>query len=114
MYIHIILETNEDAMLEHAIAMSMTDDDKATPASIPDFGSMTEDEQIAYAMRMSLSASGKPSLASISNSNSAHYAHSNLLYITTELREILGPVFQKIQRATNMLDLKFNTGPTNL
>ncbi|XP_062575543.1 26S proteasome non-ATPase regulatory subunit 4-like [Saccostrea cucullata] len=49
---------NEEAMLEQALAMSVQQEtgDQPTP-SVPDFGSMTEEEQIAYAMQMSLSNS---------------------------------------------------------
>lgn len=50
---------NDSAMLEQALAMSMNPDsaDQPTP-SVPDFGSMSEEEQIAYAMQMSLANSG--------------------------------------------------------
>ena len=50
----------ESAMLEQALAMSMQPEtvDQPTP-SVPDFGSMSEEEQIAYAMQMSLANSGK-------------------------------------------------------
>lgn len=49
-------------MLEQALAMSMNPDsaDQPTP-SVPDFGSMSEEEQIAYAMQMSLANSGNTS-----------------------------------------------------
>lgn len=44
-------------MLERALAMSMEGGEK-TPAvaarAAPDFGNMTEDEQIAFAMQMSM------------------------------------------------------------
>jgi len=55
--------SNEDAMLERALAMSM-DQPSSIPtgtvssgsalASFPDFSAMTEEEQIAYAMQMSM------------------------------------------------------------
>jgi len=48
-------DTSEEAMLQRALAMSM--DAAATPAAAaaePDLGAMTEEEQIAYAMRMSM------------------------------------------------------------
>lgn len=49
-------------MLEQAVAMSLATDN-ATPAStapsVPDFASMTEEEQIAYAMQMSLQQTRK-------------------------------------------------------
>jgi 26S proteasome regulatory subunit N10 len=51
---------SEEALLQRALAMSMeTDEDTATAAagsvkSDPDLGAMTEEEQIAYAMRMSM------------------------------------------------------------
>lgn len=46
-------------MLEQALAMSMQPEavEQPTP-SVPDFGSMSEEEQIAYAMQMSLANSG--------------------------------------------------------
>nr|BAF75714.1 antisecretory factor-like protein [Pinctada fucata] len=49
----------DEAMLEQALAMSVQPDfgEQTTP-SVPDFGSMTEEEQIAYAMQMSLANSG--------------------------------------------------------
>ncbi|XP_054720249.1 26S proteasome non-ATPase regulatory subunit 4-like [Uloborus diversus] len=47
--------SNEEAMLEQAVAMSLaTDATPAASAPIPDFAAMTEEEQIAYAMQMSL------------------------------------------------------------
>jgi len=50
--------SNEEAMLEQAVAMSLASAESATPASkaprVPDFAAMTEEEQIAYAMQMSL------------------------------------------------------------
>lgn len=53
--------TNEEALLEQAISMSMvTDDEKQATPSVPDFGSMTEEEQIALAMQMSLASSDDP------------------------------------------------------
>lgn len=54
------LGNNDSAMLEQALAMSMNPDsaDQPTP-SVPDFGSMSEEEQIAYAMQMSLANSGR-------------------------------------------------------
>lgn len=55
---------NEEAMLKRALAMSLegaetsssTADNTATPANInaPDFARMTEEEQIAFAMQMSM------------------------------------------------------------
>lgn len=44
---------NEEAMLEQALAMSMETEDDAAPAQ-PDIASMTEEEQIAFAMQMSM------------------------------------------------------------
>ncbi|UYV68597.1 Pros54 [Cordylochernes scorpioides] len=49
--------TNEEELLERALAMSMETDQAGHPtggSAVPDFASMTEDEQIAYAMQMSL------------------------------------------------------------
>ncbi|XP_067656637.1 26S proteasome non-ATPase regulatory subunit 4-like [Haliotis asinina] len=49
----------EEVLLEKAIAMSMqTDEATPTPTSGMDFGAMSEDEQIAYAMRLSLNTEG--------------------------------------------------------
>ncbi|XP_074640507.1 26S proteasome non-ATPase regulatory subunit 4-like [Tubulanus polymorphus] len=45
--------TGEEALLEQAIAMSMQSEDSEP---MPDLGMMTEEEQIAYAMRMSLAS----------------------------------------------------------
>lgn len=51
-------EPSEEAMLERALAMSMEEDaaDPASAAAAPsvDFANMTEDEQIAFAMQMSM------------------------------------------------------------
>lgn len=51
----------EEALLEKALAMSLEPDDSrsggnpsAMASSVPDFATMTEEEQIAYAMQMSL------------------------------------------------------------
>ncbi|XP_063906224.1 26S proteasome non-ATPase regulatory subunit 4 isoform X1 [Zophobas morio] len=60
-------EPSEEAMLERALAMSMEEDADANAAGVPtvDFANMTEDEQIAFAMQMSMqdaqesSSSGK-------------------------------------------------------
>nr|SVE76471.1 EOG090X08NC [Daphnia longispina] len=60
--------SNEDAMLERALAMSMDQPsvtataDSATPAApvYPDFATMTEEEQIAYAMQMSMAEAQGP------------------------------------------------------
>lgn len=48
-------------MLEQALAMSMeVEDDAAPPAHAqPDIASMTEDEQIAFAMQMSMQEASK-------------------------------------------------------
>lgn len=48
--------TSEERLLERALAMSLDTEPApmATTASLPDFSAMTEDEQIAYAMQMSL------------------------------------------------------------
>lgn len=67
-------ESNEEKMLEKALAMSMDSTAasasagaSSTPANVsrpldPDFSNMTEDEQIAYAMQMSLHDSGRKNL----------------------------------------------------
>lgn len=49
-------EPNEEAMLERALAMSMEEGESATSQTRPsvDFANMTEDEQIAFAMQMSM------------------------------------------------------------
>lgn len=51
--------TTEEAMLEKALAISMSQNadaktSKASASSVPDFSSMTEEEQVQYAMQMSL------------------------------------------------------------
>ncbi|KAJ8316787.1 hypothetical protein KUTeg_004691 [Tegillarca granosa] len=46
--------TGEEALLEQALAMSMNQETAEPTPTVPDFGSMTEDDQIAYAMQMSL------------------------------------------------------------
>lgn len=56
-YLFLHVGSNEEAMLEQAVAMSLATDSTApasTAPSVPDFASMTEEEQIAYAMQMSL------------------------------------------------------------
>lgn len=64
-----VTATPEEALLERALAMSLqaqkegTATDEASPtksSSDPDFGSMTEEEQIAYAMQMSLAPADEP------------------------------------------------------
>ena len=59
--------SNEDAMLERALAMSM-DQPAAAPVAVsaapsvmnyPDFATMSEEEQIAYAMQMSMQETRK-------------------------------------------------------
>lgn len=61
--------TTEEALLEKALAMSLqaetegANSNQTTPtksAAEPDFGSMTEEEQIAYAMQMSLHPGAEP------------------------------------------------------
>lgn len=54
--------TNEEALLEQAISMSMGGPDQLTP-SVPDFGSMSEEDQIAFAMQMSMQSSADTSSA---------------------------------------------------
>ncbi len=52
---------SEDALLQRALAMSMETESGSGPEKIntpPDLGAMTEEEQIAYAMRMSMQDSG--------------------------------------------------------
>lgn len=57
--------SNEDAMLERALAMSMDQPSVATPSVAPaapvypNFETMTEEEQIAYAMQMSMQEARK-------------------------------------------------------
>ena len=48
---------SDEAMLEQALAMSMQAPKETPP--MPDFSAMTEEEQIAYAMQMSLQSEGK-------------------------------------------------------
>lgn len=58
-------EPSEEALLERALAMSM-EEGGAAPAAAPaasrmpvDFANMTEDEQIAFAMQMSMQEARK-------------------------------------------------------
>ncbi|XP_077501585.1 regulatory particle non-ATPase 10 isoform X2 [Amblyomma americanum] len=58
--------SSEERLLERALAMSMETEPApaATTSSLPDFAAMTEDEQIAYAMQMSLQQAQSDSSAS--------------------------------------------------
>uniref|UniRef100_A0A023FEK3 26S proteasome non-ATPase regulatory subunit 4 n=1 Tax=Amblyomma cajennense TaxID=34607 RepID=A0A023FEK3_AMBCJ len=58
--------SSEERLLERALAMSMETEPApaATTSSLPDFSAMTEDEQIAYAMQMSLQQAQSDSSAS--------------------------------------------------
>lgn len=49
-------EPSEEAMLERALAMSMEEGESSSAQAPPvvDFANMTEDEQIAFAMQMSM------------------------------------------------------------
>lgn len=49
-------EPTEEALLERALAMSMehSEDTKSHSAPVVDFANMTEEEQIAFAMQMSM------------------------------------------------------------
>ena len=55
---HAVAESAEEALLKQALEMSMQVGEEETPVTTPvvapDFSTMTEDEQIAYAMQMSL------------------------------------------------------------
>jgi len=58
-------ESSEEALLQRALAMSMdTGEAGAAAPKERDLGSMTEEEQIAYAMQMSMADSEKPEEAS--------------------------------------------------
>jgi len=50
-------ESSEEALLQRALAMSMDTGDASTGEQEKDLGSMTEEEQIAYAMQMSMADS---------------------------------------------------------
>jgi len=51
---------NEEAMLEQALALSMEDQDADESVSRqPDFSNMTEEEQIAFAVQMSMQDASK-------------------------------------------------------
>lgn len=47
---------NEEALLERALAMSLEAgaEEARAPAAMPDFAQMSEEEQIAFAMQMSM------------------------------------------------------------
>lgn len=52
------VETDEEALLKQALDMSMDQDaPDDSPGDVPNVSSMTEEEQIAYAMQMSLGPS---------------------------------------------------------
>ena len=59
----IFVENSEDALLKQALEMSMQVETPAPAPEVerrptpPDFGTMTEEQQIAYAMHMSLAPS---------------------------------------------------------
>uniref|UniRef100_A0A6M2DS62 26S proteasome non-ATPase regulatory subunit 4 n=1 Tax=Xenopsylla cheopis TaxID=163159 RepID=A0A6M2DS62_XENCH len=60
--------SSEEAMLERALAMSMEQPMEVSDQPVPDFATMTEEEQIAYAMRMSVEEQPhNPSLAESEN-----------------------------------------------
>lgn len=75
---------NEEAMLKRALAMSLEDtenssstNDNAAPTNVinvPDLARMTEEEQIAFAMQMSMQ---DQRTTSIFNSRSFTYAYTN-------------------------------------
>ena len=54
-------DTSEEALLQRALAMSM---DGGAGGGTPDLAAMTEEEQIAYAMRMSM-ADGQDDAAQV-------------------------------------------------
>nr|CAG4651943.1 EOG090X08NC [Triops cancriformis] len=69
--------SSEEAMLEQALAMSMGGEEAVksrTAAPVPDFASMTEEEQIAYAMQMSM----QDQLFFVPQTKSASYRWRNL------------------------------------
>lgn len=51
--------SSNDQMLEQALQMSMDNRGPSGSAGVPDFAAMTEEEQIAYAMQMSMQDAGK-------------------------------------------------------
>jgi hypothetical protein len=53
--VNLFAAPNEEAMLERALAMSLEsgEEEQSAPA-VPDFAHMTEEEQIAFAMQMSM------------------------------------------------------------
>lgn len=52
----IVTAPSEEALLERALAMSLegSAEEQISPTGIPDFTNMTEEEQIAFAMQMSM------------------------------------------------------------
>ena len=54
----IVLAPNEEIMLKRALAMSM-ETEETSPAPVPDFENMTEEEQIIFAMQMSMQDASK-------------------------------------------------------
>ena len=73
-------ETNEEALLKQALDMSMQPDDaavsSATPATggssaMPDFAMMSEEDQIAYAMQLSMAPDDQTTTSSSANTPAA-------------------------------------------
>jgi len=56
MHVTLVVDTDEEALLKQALDMSM-EQDADSPPEVPNVSAMTEEEQIAYAMQMSLGAS---------------------------------------------------------
>ena len=57
-----VIDTKEEALLKEALDMSEavpTGDIEQADDDMPNFAAMTEDEQIAYAMRMSMDPAGR-------------------------------------------------------
>ena len=59
---YVFTDTNEETLLKQALEMSMQADDEgeseAEKTPVPDFSMMNEEQQIAYAMQMSMSKIG--------------------------------------------------------
>ncbi len=68
--LNILIASGDDDLLQQALALSLSQqDDKAN--KMPDLSSMTEDEQLHYALQMSLNAPATTSTSAGSEKTSA-------------------------------------------
>lgn len=67
------IESGEDDLLQQALALSLSQQDEKSSGGvapkIPDLSSMTEEEQLNYALQMSMAAAAANTSASTSSAN---------------------------------------------